>query len=365
MDKKDRLLSLDALRGADMCFIMGLAALITAVCRWCGAGEGWLARQMNHVGWEGLAQHDTIFPTFLFIAGVSWPFSHAAQVAKGATTMQIVLRVLKRGALLVLLGLVYNGLLRGDWAHLRLPGVLQFIGLSWMFAALLYVFIRKVPVRIGITAVLLLGYWALLAFVGAPDAPEGAGPFSYEGNLSGWIDRTFLAGHTLGRCDPEGFLSILSGTCTAMFGVYAGEIVRGARPDAHKVLALVGLAGGLLALGFAGQPWCPCIKKLWTPTFALFAGAYSAFFFALFFWICDVLKFRRWAFFFRVVGVNAITIYLGQRIIDFHHANAFFFGGLANQLPKEAGAVLLGATYILCCWAFLWFLDRKQVYLKV
>jgi len=358
-------MSLDALRGADMCFIMGLAGLVAAICSWLGAPNCWLAQQMKHVDWIGLAHHDTIFPTFLFIAGVSWPFSCASQLAKGASQTRVTLRVLKRGLLLFLLGLVYNGLLRFDFAHLRIPGVLQFIGLSWMFSALLYVFIRKVSIRIAIAATLLVGYWALLAFVTAPDAPKGQNSFSYLGNISGWLDRRFLAGHTLGKCDPEGFLSILCGTCTAMFGVFAGEIVRSAWTGRRKALTLAGFALGLLLLGFAWQPWCPCIKKLWTPTFALFVGAYAAGCFALFYWICDVLEYRRWTYFFRVIGMNSITIYLGQRIIGFRQINDLFFGGLAHCLPKAASAVLLGITYMLVCWCFLWFLERKNVHLRV
>ena len=366
METKERLISLDTFRGADMIFIMGGATLIERFLNWIGMKGCWLATQMHHVEWEGLAQHDTIFPTFLFIAGISWPFSYASQVAKGSSTTRIVMRIFKRGFLLFLLGLVYNGLLKFDFAHLRIPGVLQFIGLSWMFSALFYVFIKKVGGRIAIAAALLVGYWALLAFNVAPDAPAGKGPFSFEGNIANWLDRTFLAGHIyLRKGDPESLVSVLSGTCTAMFGVFAGEIVRSAWTEKRKVLTLLGFALGLLALGFAAQPWCPCIKKLWSPTFALFAGAYSCFFFMAFYAICDVWKFRRWTYFFRVIGMNAITIYLAQKIIDFHWINKYLFSGCASLLPKPAGLVLTGATYILICWCFLWFLDRKNVHLKV
>lgn len=366
MEKKDRLISLDTFRGADMLFIMGFAALVERFCNWIGMKGCWLAQQMRHVEWEGIVQHDTIFPTFLFIAGISWPFSYASQVAKGASTTKIVLRIFKRGFLLFLLGLVYSGLFKFQFAHLRIPGVLQFIGLSWMFSALLYVFVRKVGVRIAIAAGLLIGYWSLLAFNMAPNAPAGKGPFSLEGNIVYWIDRTILHGHTLSKMgDPESIISVLSGTCTAMFGVFAGEIVRSAWAEKRKVLTLLGFALGLLALGFAWQPWCPCIKKLWSPTFALFAGAYSCFFFMVFYTICDVWKLRRWTYFFRVIGLNSITIYMAQRIVDFNGINKFFFGGLANQMSKEAGLVLTSTTYILVCWCFLWFLERKNVHLKV
>lgn len=366
MEKKDRLVSLDAFRGADMLFIMGFAALVVKFCTWMGWKGCWLVEQMEHVRWEGIAQHDTIFPTFLFIAGISWPFSYASQAGKGASTLRIVLRIFKRGLLLFLLGLIYNGLLRFNFAHLRIPGVLQYIGLSWMFSALIYVFVRKVGFRIVILLALLAGYWALLTFCLAPDAPAGKGSFSFEGNIVNWFDRTYLKGHLyLRKGDPESFISLMGGISTAMLGVFTGEIVRSVWSQRRKVLTLLGLSVTLLALGFAWQPWCPCIKKIWSPTFVLFAGAYSCFFFMVFYTICDVWKLRRWTYFFRVIGLNAITIYLGQKIIDFSAINRFFFSGTAGLMSKAAAPVFLAATYILVCWCFLWFLERKNVHLKV
>lgn len=366
MEKKDRLMSLDALRGADMMFITGLGGLITALCVAFGAPDCWLAHQMKHVGWEGLAQHDTIFPLFLFIAGVAWPFSCAAQQAKGKTSGQIALRVVRRGATLVLLGLIFNGLLKFDFAHLRFPSVLAFIGISWTVAALLYLFVRRTVVRVGIVAALMVGYWALLKFLVAPDAPAGALPFSYAGNFAGYVDRLLMSGHTLGTSDPEGLLSMMCGVGTGSFGVLAGELVRSMRfSGGRKAALLLGYAVLLLALGFAWMPWCPVIKKLWTPTFALFAGAYSAAAFALFYWLCDVKMWRSWTLPFRMVGMNAITIYLGQRIVNIGGIRDFFFGGVASCCPEAWKDVVLNAGYLAVCWVILYFLYRKNVFLKV
>ena len=167
-EQSGRLWSLDALRGADMLFIMGGSTLISAVCAFFGSPKGWLATQMNHVQWAGFAHHDTIFPLFLFIAGVAWPFSLAAQQGKGRTKLQITGRVLKRMLILFLLGLVYNGLFKLDFAHLRIPSVLNRIGFAWGAAALLTLFVRRVSVRAVITALLLVGSWALLRFVPPP-----------------------------------------------------------------------------------------------------------------------------------------------------------------------------------------------------
>ena len=139
-----RLLSLDALRGFDMLFIMGFAGLVTALCKLCpGEFSDWMTAQMGHADWNGFFHHDTIFPLFLFIAGISFPFSLAKQREKGMSERSIYLKVIRRGLTLVALGFVYSGLFKLDFATLRLPSVLGRIGLAWMFAALLFGLFRS------------------------------------------------------------------------------------------------------------------------------------------------------------------------------------------------------------------------------
>jgi len=362
--KSERLWSLDALRGADMMFIMGLSGLIVALCSWAGAPNCELVQQMRHVQWEGLAHHDTIFPLFLFIAGVAWPFSLDAQRAKGRTTGQVVLKILKRAVLLCLIGFIYNGALK-DFDHMRVPSVLARIGLGWACAALIFIFLRKAWVRALVTLGLLGGYWALLYFNLAPDAPKDATAFSDAGNFAGWIDRTLLPGLAIRLSDPEGVLSTMCGVATAMLGVFSGEIVRSKLSGAKKTLLLVAFAAVLALAGWAWLPWCPCIKKLWTPTFALFVGSYSVAAFALFYWLCDVMKWRKWTFFFRVIGMNSITIYLFQRLVDVKAACALLLGGLAKSVGGDLATVILMVAYIAACWAFLYFLYRRKIFIKV
>ena len=161
-----RLLSLDALRGFDMFFIMGGASLFVALATLCPTPFFQaIAEQMHHVEWNGLTHHDTIFPLFLFIAGISFPFSLAKQRERGKTEGEIYRKIVRRGLTLVLLGFVYNGLLHFDFEHQRYASVLGRIGLAWMFGALLFVRTR-VLTRVWITAAILVGYWLLLAFIG-------------------------------------------------------------------------------------------------------------------------------------------------------------------------------------------------------
>ena len=215
-----RLQSLDALRGFDMLFIMGGASLFVALATlFPNPFFQAIAGQMEHVEWNGLAHHDTIFPLFLFIAGISFPFSLEKQRGKGMTEGAIYKKIVRRGITLVFLGLVYNGLLSFEFDHLRCASVLARIGLGWMFAALLFVRFGW-KVRAGITVLILVGYWLAMAFVPVPDA-GGAGPFTLEGNLVGYIDRLFLPGRLHETVfDPEGLFSTVPAIATAMLGMF-------------------------------------------------------------------------------------------------------------------------------------------------
>ena len=369
MDTSKRLLSIDALRGFDMLFIMGFSALIVSICAlFPGGDQSWLARQMAHVDWNGLAHHDTIFPLFLFISGMTFPFSYAKRTAAGSPRGKIYWEVIRRGLVLCLLGLVYNGFFKLELSTLRLPSVLARIGLAWMFAALIYMNVKKVSWRIVIAGVLLLGYWALFALV-APDAP-GASPYSQEGAFVGYVDRQLIPDHLLsrGKFDPEGILSTLPAIVTAMLGMFLGEFVRIPEEKISgkkKTLWMVVAAVGLLAAGLLWSTVFPINKKLWTSTFVLVVGAYSVAMYALFYWLIDVKGWKKWTFFFRVIGMNSITIYMAMRIISFSGINRFFLGGLAGLVPEPVGAVILNAGYVAVCWLFLYFLYKKNVFLKV
>lgn len=359
-------MSLDALRGFDMFFIMGLATFVTAVCKlFPGGADCWLATQMTHVAWDGFRHHDTIFPLFLFLAGVSFPFSYAKQVAAGSPKKKIRFRIFRRALVLVILGLVCNGLLKFDLAHLRYFSVLARIGLAWMFAALLFINTRP-STRAVICAFILLGY-SLLLLIPAPDAP-GFTSLSKEGNIVGWIDRTlFGSNHLYRECyDPEGLLSTLPAIVTALLGMFAGELVRAKRISGNKkALYLFAAALVLLGAGLLWNLWQPCNKALWSPAFVLLAGAYSAGMFALFYYLIDVKGWRKWTLPFTVVGMNSITIFMAQRIIDFRKVSNFFLGGLAGMVPEAWAAVINAAGYMLACWLFLFFLYKKNVFLKV
>ena len=366
--QQSRLASLDAARGFDMFFIMGGEGLVVSIAALLGF-PGFHA-SFGHVPWDGLNFMDTVFPTFLFIAGVTFPFSAAKSRERGATDLQIGLKALRRCALLILLGLIHDGpLLRFDFAHLRVWSVLGRIGIAWFGAALLYLAFRT-KTRVGIAAGLLAFVVIATSFLLAPDAPDAASPFSAEGNIGCWLDRTLTGGHTYQpHFDPEGFAGILPAVVTAMLGMFVGEIVRreGLSPR-RKCIELAGLAAGLFALGLLLSLVCPVNKALWSPSFVLVVGAYSTALFLAFYAVIDVAGFAKWSFPFKVIGMNSIAIYMAQSIIGAGHANDFLFGWAWRNLPDSCGdlkRVLMNLGYTLVCWLFLFFLYRKKIFFKV
>ena len=367
--KSDRLMSIDALRGFDMLFIMGGAALLVALAEWfpCPFTQA-LAEQMDHVEWHGLRHHDTIFPLFLFIAGISFPFSLAKQRQKGRSAWAIHRKVIVRGLMLVFLGVVYNGLLDFDFENLRYASVLGRIGLAWMFAALIFIHTGW-KARVGITALLLVGYWLVAGFIPAPDG-GGEDIFSAQGSIVGYVDRILLPGRIYyGNIDPEGILSVVPAIGTALLGMFTGELVKKRSKEqgaGGKTVLWMILAGIImLAIGLLWNEVFPINKKMWTSSFVMVVGAYSVLMFALFYYIIDVLQWRRWTFFFTVIGMNSITIYLAQKFIRFSYTSEKLFGGLVKLMPENSWAFFTQVAYIAVCWLFLYVLYRNRIFLKV
>lgn len=369
MNTPKRLASLDALRGFDMLFIMGFAPFVMAVCGLFEGGfwEG-LAAQMEHVEWNGLAHHDTIFPLFLFIAGISFPFSLASMRSKGLTDRKIYLRIARRAVILVLLGFVYNGFFKLDFENFRLASVLGRIGVAWGVAALLQM-LFSTRTRVVIAGSVLVAYGLVSQFVAAPDAVAGADPLSLEGCFAGWVDRMLLPGEMyLGSMDPEGIFSTIPAVVTAMLGMLTGEFIRlpEERFSGRKKASMMALAG--VAFGVVGALWSialPVNKTLWSSTFVCVLACYSLLLFALFYYIIDVRGWQKWSLPLRVIGLNSITIYMAQAIFDFNGLTRYFFGGVARICGDDWRQVIMTGGYLLISWLFLWFLYRKKIFLKV
>ena len=361
-EKPARMMSIDALRGFDMFFILYGAAIIVAVAKMCGADNSfWLIQQMTHVPWEGLHQHDTIFPLFLFLAGVTWPFSLAGQLAKGRSAWQIHLKVVWRATALVLLGMLLNGLLVSPSEHFRLGSVLGVIGSSWGAAAILFMHVKRPRLRLALPFILLFGVWAAMALAGGHYAPDQ--------NAFVSLRRTLTAAVSPGFAEIVCAFDILpTGAAQAFLGMLAGTLLR--REDLSgkaKTLWLLRAAAVLfvLTLVFVYVLRMPIIKNMWTSSFVLATSTYSAVLLALFYWIIDVKGWRRWTFFFRVIGANSILAYLIMMTSAGSPIKHYLFCRLGNAVPVWLAPTVGQIGYLASAWIILYFLYRNKAFLRV
>lgn len=356
-----RLASLDALRGFDMFWIMGGDGLFIALASVTGWPVlRWWAVQMEHVPWHGFHFFDMTFPLFLFIAGISFPYS----VRHRATDPHSLLwHLLRRGLSLVLLGIIYNNAIRFNISDMRFASVLGRIGLAWMLAGMLWLYLIR-RWRIPAVVAILLGYWGLMELFHVP----GLNPYSMEGSMAGLVDRALLPGKLyLGVHDPEGLAGIIPAVATAMLGMITGQAVMQTERKNFTRLSLILLLWGV-ALLVSGWIWhlvMPVNKNLWTSSFVLVAGGLSMILFSVFFWLIDVKGLHAWAFPFRIIGMNAIAIYLGQRLFSLSYTSDFLFGGITAMAGDLWKPLFSAIFYVLTCWLLLYFFYRNKLFFKV
>ena len=361
-----RLYSLDALRGFDMFWIMGAEEIFHGLAKTTGSTFwGTIANQFTHPAWNGFHFYDLIFPLFLFMAGVATPYSVGRELEKGKTRQQLLWRVIKRGLILVILGIIYNnGLEIRPISEIRFPSVLGRIGLAYMFANIIYLYAKQRGQIIWFCA-LLIGYWLLLKFNSAPGFPRG--DLTMEGNFASYLDRSIIPGRLyLGIHDPEGLVSTIPAICTGLLGIFAGNYLKNSPLQKHTRALRLAIAGIIsLALALIWNLVFPINKNLWTSSFVLLTGSLSLLLLALFYFIIDVLEYKRWAFFFRIIGMNSILIYMSGRFIDWNYTTNGFFKWLGQLIGDPYNVVILVFCYLAVKWVFLYFLYKKRVFLRV
>jgi predicted acyltransferase len=357
-------MSLDALRGFDMFWIVGGDTLVSALRPFGQNGViGGLADQLEHVSWAGFHFEDLIFPLFVFIVGVSLVFSLDKAIERDGRSAA-VRRIVRRAVVLYLLGILYYGGFSTPFDKIRLLGVLQRIALSYLFAGLIYCFLG-LRGQIAACAGLLIGYWALMTFVPVPGV--GVGQLEPGKNLANWVDSQYLPLRRWnGTYDPEGLLSTLPAIASCLLGVLAGWVLKSRESDYRKVLCLI-LAG--VAVASAGWLWndqFPVIKNLWTSSFVLVAAGYSAILLGLFYLVVDVWKLRGWAQPFVWIGMNPITIYMIHNLVDLGRIARRFVGGeLREHYLGPYGALATALVEVAMTFGICWFLYRHKIFLRV
>ncbi len=311
MKPTERLVSLDAFRGATIAGML----LVNNPGTWSA-----IYPPLAHAQWHGWTFTDTIFPSFLWIVGVSLTLSTARRVEAGADRAQLFRHVLQRAAVIFGLGLLLAafpfGLLPTHHfapLSLRIPGVLQRIAVCYLVASAIFLRTGWRGQLVWAVA-LLLGYWALLTLVPVPG--YGAGMIDQpKGNLAWWIDSHLLAGHTWSGApapgfDPEGILSTLPAIATVLCGTLAGYWLRGVRAPARTSLGLVVGGAVLLAIGAGWGSAFPINKNLWTSSYTVFMAGWAALWLGVFQWTIDVRGWRGWALPFTIYGMNALAMFV-------------------------------------------------------
>jgi len=373
-----RLISLDVLRGFVMFWIMSGEHIIHALAKAAPIPVFiWMSSQLHHTDWNGITFYDMIFPVFLFVAGVSMPYSFDKKMINAGvkTPMElpskekqkIYLSMLKRTCILLFLGLVVNGLLRFDgYNQTRFASVLGRIGLAWFFAGMIYLNFDLKKQLLWFAGI-LFGYYLVLKLVPVPNF--GAGILTKEGSFTSYIDQQFLPGRLHSKVyDPEGLFSTIPAIATALLGVFLGTFLKHSINDSvsRKTIIMITSAIVLIGIGMIWNYDFPINKRLWSSSFVCYVGGFSILFFTFFYLIIDVWGFRTWAFPLIIIGSNSILIYMASEgLVNFGHTAAFVFGGIITFLPLIWQPVFTALSITLIQLLLLYFLYKRKWFLKI
>lgn len=395
-----RIASIDALRGFDMFWIVGGKEVVVALIHVIGAivpasliaavapyfpGAEWFRYQASHVRWEGFSAWDMIMPLFLFIVGASMPFSFAKRNKEGQSTAMFYRKIFRRVAILWVLGMIAQGnLLQFDLSRLHpYSNTLQTIAIGYLVAAVALIHF-PIGLQVALCAALLVGYWLLMILVPIPG--HGAGILEEKVNLAMYLDETILR-HYRDGTTYTWILSSMAFAGTVLLGVFSGHLLRTNWSQWTKFTLLVVIGGLLLALGWlwsggfdgiagvtlVGKWRFPIIKHLFTSSMVLWACGWSYLLLAFFYLVIDVLGFRRWSFFFIVIGANAIFAYMVAETISGGVVKIAeqLVGGLARYLGSLSGPgpalaeALIPVTAFAILWLVLLYMYRKGTLIRV
>jgi predicted acyltransferase len=359
---RGRLLSLDALRGFDMFWIIGGQEIARGLAKvFPGRLSEMAVGQLEHVPWRGLHFYDVIWPLFMFMVGVSLSFSLSRRIAGGATHKALYLHALKRSLILFVLGMMAQGnLLQFDLSTLHpCYSVLHGIAAGYLIATVVVLCFRPAAQAI-VTAVFLVLYWILLVAIPVPGV--GRGVLTPTGNAATYIDHLVLGRFAYG--ENTWFLSYLGFAASVLIGVLAGHLLRSARSARDKCLLLSASGLAMVAAGLIWSFWFPIIKLLWTSSFVLVTGGISCLLLAAFYAVIDVAGYRKWAFAFIVIGMNALAVYMATILFDFRKIGNIFVGSLVPRIGRY-GSLLEATAAFAIVWLVLYWMYRTKSFVKV
>ena len=375
----NRLISVDALRGITIAFMIMVNN---------NASERAAFPFMKHADWNGMTPTDLVFPTFLFLVGVSVVLAFSARLAKGATRAELAWQTVRRAATLFVFGLIVNGFPYFHLGTYRIYGVLQRIAVCYLVVGLFYLWDRKWPSKVVALVVVLAGYYIMMRWVPVPGLgmPGRDIPFlDKDAQWVAYIDRHLLPGrlYEVTR-DPEGLLSDVPALGTALLGLLAGMWMRSTHTVKQKAAGLAEGAAICLATGALWAMWFPLNKKLWTSSYVLVAGGIALSLLALIFWMIEVKGWKaKWTWAPLIFGSNAIAAYMISELLGTAVGLAGEWIGKATTgkpiepfgwvythwltlIPNPGLASLAYSfLYMAICFLPIWFLYKKKIFLKV
>ena len=399
---RERLLSLDVFRGLTVAGML----LVNDPGTWSA-----IYPPLEHAPWHGWTPTDLIFPFFLFIVGITTTLSLDGRRARGDDEGEIRKQIFRRGALIFLVGFLLNGFPFFTWSnvpgvadptflqrvvdrlhHWRIMGVLQRIGLAYMFSALLTqgASLRRIIV---VTGSLLLGYWIAMTMLPVPGTGGTLGGMLLDSpsrTMAAYWDRFFLDWTRFGLgnhlwvgsvdWDPEGLLSTIPAVCTAMLGVVTGRWIGSDRPIGERLNGL--FSAGCLAM-MAGMIWnwgFPINKGIWTSSYVLFCAGMACASIATIMWIVDVRGIKKWTSFFVIYGTNPLVAFVGSGLVarliysvfsvEYHGSrvsleSAIYRTLFASWLAPVNASLAFALTFVVFWFAVLYALYRRRIFVRL
>lgn len=428
---KERIISLDVLRGITIMMMV----LVNNPGSW-----GNIFAPLEHAEWNGCTPTDLVFPFFIFILGAAIPLAIVTKELNQQTFVKILtrsLRIISLGLFLgfygkieifnlegyplllsklIITGIVGYALLGNfeqkiklylvlavffifmflafsgieEYREVRLPGVLQRIGIVYFFTSL--VFIKtEIKGQIITAALLLFGYWAIMTLIPVP----GFGPANLDKgtNLAGWIDNFLLENHLWASSktwDPEGILSTIPAIANGILGLLVGQLLNSNLVKNEKVVKMFGIGMALVILGLIWNEFFPMNKSLWTSSFVLYTAGFATLFLAVFYYIIDIKGYKKWTTPILFWGVNPMIVFFLSGILprvlsSIKVANPSYSFESLEETPEQIGlqtylnefcivphfndpkvASLMWALLNVAFWSIvLWYFYKKKLFFKV
>jgi predicted acyltransferase len=347
-----RLVSLDVFRGLTMAAMV----VVNNPGDWSNVYPPLL-----HAEWHGWTPTDLIFPFFVFIVGAAVTFS-TRSLSWGT--------ILKRGGLILAIGLLLNGYPKFDLDTWRIPGVLQRLAVCYVAAAALFKTTRGQARQGLILAVAglatIVAYHLLMMFVAPPGGIRG--DLSPEGNLGAHIDRMLFGSHMWKpRWDPEGLLSTLPAVGTALFGACAGLWLQSQAAPSRKTAGLLAAGVAGIAAGYVWNVWFPINKSLWSSSFVIFTAGAACLLLGACYWLTDIRGVRLTPLV--ILGTNALALYVASSLLATtlelrggQHIYQSWFAPLGS--PRNT-SLLFALAHLAVLFALLAWMYRRRIFLRV